>query len=75
MARELALLVNLKPAAAITSTADLKQVEDRLASSGYTLRNPRNLEAMASQRTDHMSCVNALAEHLGRPTTVLVRQS
>jgi uncharacterized protein (UPF0303 family) len=30
---------------------------------------------MAAQRSDHMSCVNALAEHLGRPTTVLLRQS
>jgi uncharacterized protein (UPF0303 family) len=30
---------------------------------------------MAEQRADHMSCVDALAEHLGKPTTVLVRQS
>jgi hypothetical protein len=30
---------------------------------------------MAKQRADYMSCVDALAEHLGRPTAVLIRQS
>jgi hypothetical protein len=75
MARELALLINVAPMEADISTAELKQLEERLESSGYGLRANRNLEAMASQRGGHMSCVNALAEHLGRPTTVLVRQS
>lgn len=75
MARELAVMVSVEPKPLETSTAALKQLEERLESSGYPLRANRNLEAMASQRSDHMSCVNALAEHLGRPTTVLVRQS
>jgi hypothetical protein len=34
-----------------------------------------NFEAMAQQRADHMSCVDALAQHLGKASTVLVRQS
>jgi hypothetical protein len=28
---------------------------------------------MARQRADYMSCVDALAEHLGRPSAVLIR--
>jgi hypothetical protein len=75
MARELAVMVSVEPKPAETPIAALKQLEERLESSGYALRSNRNLEALASQRSDHMSCVNALAEHLGRPTTVLVRQS
>jgi hypothetical protein len=46
----------------------------RLANSGYTLRADLNFSAIAAQRAEHISCVNALAEHLGRPTTVLIRQ-
>lgn len=75
MARELALMVSVEPQPVETAIVELEQLEKRLQSSGYGLRSTRNLEAMASQRGDHMSCVNALAEHLGRPTTVLVRQS
>ena len=54
---------------------ELEQLSQRLASSGYSLRSKPNLQAMAAQRADHMSCVDALAEHLGRPTAVLIRQS
>jgi hypothetical protein len=30
---------------------------------------------MASQRSDYMSCVDAIAAHLGRASTILVRQA
>jgi hypothetical protein len=65
----------VKPKEARTSTSQLEQVEQRLASSGYRLRTNPDFAAMASQRADHMSCVDALAEHLGRPTAVLIRQA
>jgi len=75
MARELALIVGLEPIDAGTDETELSQLAARLATSGYPLRAVANLQAMAKQRAEHMSCVNALAQHLGRPTAVLIRQS
>jgi hypothetical protein len=75
MARELAIEIGLSPIDAPTDEAELQQLAARLASSGYPLRANPNLSAMAKQRAEHMSCVNALAQHLGRPTTALIRQS
>lgn len=75
MARELALMINVTPTKASTATADLQQLFARLSESGYPVRKDANFEAMAEQRGEHMSCVDALAQHLGKPTTVLVRQS
>jgi hypothetical protein len=75
MARELALMIGVKPSGPRTDAAELEQARQRLAGSGYPLRSDPSLTAMAEQRADHMSCVDALAEHLGKPTTVLVRQS
>lgn len=75
MARQLALMVNIKPKESVTSPIELRQVAERLASSGYTTRKIADIEAMAEQRAQHMNCVDALAEHLGKPTAVLVRQS
>jgi hypothetical protein len=75
MARELAGMIGVTPKASATSLAELEQARQRLATSGYPLRAEPGLDAMAEQRADHMSCVGALAEHLGKPTTVLVRQS
>ena len=54
---------------------ELEQVRQRLASSGYSLQSEPSLSAMAEQRDERMACVRGLADHLGRPTTVLVRQS
>jgi len=75
MARELALMINVKPVPSKTDPVELEQAQERLASSGYHLRRDPSLAAMAEQRGEHMSCVDALAAHLGRPTTVLVSQS
>jgi hypothetical protein len=75
MARELALIARLTPDPVSADEAALEQLVNRLQTSGYRLRSGYNLVAMASQRAEHMSCVNAIAEHLGRATTVLVRQS
>ena len=75
MARELALIIGLEPQAATANDTELAQLASRLASSGYPLRANPDLRAMAAQRADHMVCVNALAEHLGRPSPVLIRQA
>jgi hypothetical protein len=74
MAKELALMIRLTPRDQRTEEAELEQLAERLATSGYPLRaNPRFL-AMAKQRAEYMSCVDAIAEHLGRPTAILIRQ-
>lgn len=75
MAREIASMIGVSPIDVSTSTAELDQVAQRLAGSDYPMRPHPNFEAMAEQRSSHLSCVNALAEHLGRPTAVLIRQS
>jgi hypothetical protein len=75
MARELALQIDLDPVESVTDAAELQQVRARLESSGYPLRAIANLDAMAKQRAEHISCVDALARHLGSATTVLIRQS
>ncbi|NUR44919.1 MAG: hypothetical protein HOP91_02015 [Sphingomonas sp.] len=75
MARELAQIINLRPKSSATSVVELEQLGQRLSGSGYSLRSDPNLEAMAEQRAEHMSCVDALAEHLGKPSAVLIRQA
>ena len=74
MARGLAEIIGLKPLDPTPDDAELTQVATRLATSGYPLRPNPNFAAVAGQRAQHISCVNALAEHLGRPTAVLIRQ-
>ncbi|MFL6753606.1 MAG: hypothetical protein ACJ8FI_01895 [Sphingomicrobium sp.] len=75
MAKELSQIIGLKPNDRRTDESELRQLVNRLATSGYPLRKNANLQVMAKQRDDHMGCVDALAEHLGRPTTELIRQS
>lgn len=75
MARELAEIARLQPRDVNTDEAELAQLAQRLATSGYPVRTGANLTAMARQRDEHMSCVAAIAEHLGRPATILIRQS
>nr|NUR36509.1 hypothetical protein [Sphingomonas sp.] len=75
MARELALVIGLSPVAPRTLGPEVDQLTERLRTSGYPLRENPNHLAIARQRADYMSCVDALAEHLGRPTTALIRQA
>jgi hypothetical protein len=75
MAKELALIAGLTPTEATTHEPELGQLAQRLATSGYSLHAKPSFLAMARQRADYMSCIDALAEHLGKPTAVLVRQS
>lgn len=75
MARELALIARLTPQETKVDETELQQLATRLATSGYPVRSGYNLAAIASQRAQHMGCVDAIAEHLGRASTILVRQS
>ena len=75
MARELALVMNLEPKEGSANEPEIAQLAERLATSGYPIRANPDLRTIAAQRADAMRCVDALAEHLGRPTTMLVRQS
>lgn len=74
MARELAEVINLHPVDASSDEAELKQAADQLRSSGYTIRDDMDFSAISEQRAAYRSCVNALADHLGKPAAVLVRQ-
>jgi hypothetical protein len=75
MAKELAQIARLTPKEPSGSPVEFEQLAQRLASSGYPLRRNPNFLAMAKQRAEHASCVEAIAEHLGRPNAILVRQS
>jgi hypothetical protein len=74
MASDLARFVGLHSEPASGDEPELRQAADRLRESGYSLRGDIDFAAMATQRSHHQSSVNALAEHLGKPTATLVRQ-
>jgi hypothetical protein len=74
MARELATIAGLKKKDSTTAPALLQQVGMRLRGSGYALRVSPDLDLMAEQRSAYTMCVDALAEHIGKPTAVLVRE-
>jgi hypothetical protein len=74
MARELAAVINLKPAEASPDEPRLRQAAEQLRSAGYAIRGDADFHAMAGQRAVYWSCVDALARHLGKPTAELVRQ-
>ena len=74
MARELSLVARVQPVAVKGDEAELKQAAEKLRNAGYGIRADADLRTMAEQRADYRSCVDALADHLGKPSPVLVRQ-
>jgi hypothetical protein len=75
MARELAEVIGLTPKEISPGEDDIHELARRLAESGYPVRGDLDLRALASRRAEFQSCVNCLAEHLGKPTAVLVRRN
>jgi hypothetical protein len=73
MAHELARVISLKPCEVSSDVAELGQAAEQLRSSGYAIRSC-DFSAISRQRTEYRSCVDALANHLGKPTAMLVRQ-
>src|SRR5690348_403207 len=74
MARELASVINLHPKDVPPDVPQLTQTVEQLRGSGYPIRADPDFDVIAEQRTDYCRCVDALAEHLGKPSTTLVRQ-
>jgi hypothetical protein len=75
MGKDLSGLAGVTPKEVNVDEAELKQVVNRLASSGYPLRTHIDFSAMSTQRSEYRAYVDALADHLGKPTAVLVRQA
>jgi hypothetical protein len=75
MARDLAGLARVQPKELVPDEAELKQAANRLATSGYPMRGAPHFGEMLAQRAQYCAYVAALAEHLGKPTSVLVRQA
>jgi hypothetical protein len=74
MARELALVIGLPPKPVAPGDGDLREAATRLAGAGYRIRAAPDFDKMARRRADYASCVDALADHLGEPTAVLIRR-
>jgi hypothetical protein len=74
MARELAGVISVRPAQAAGDPEELRQAAEQLKASDYAVRTDADFSAMAAHRAEYLSCVNALADHLGKRTAVLVRQ-
>jgi hypothetical protein len=74
MARELVSVVGLRPKEVAPDVPALIQSVEQLRSSGYAIRSDPDFSVIAELRTEYCSCVDALAEHLGKPSTTLVRQ-
>lgn len=75
MSRDLAALAGIEPKEVTMTEAELRQTANRLATSGYPLRPHVDFASMLAQRSEYCAFVDALADHLGKPTAVLVRQA
>ncbi len=75
MGKDLGTLIGVEPKQVLVDEAELKQAANRLESSGYPLREGANFSAMSVQRSEYRAFVDAIADHLGKPCAVLVRQS
>jgi hypothetical protein len=74
MALELAVLIGVDRADPKTERRELQMIAERLAASGYAVRPNPDLDAILRQRNEYMSCVDALAEHLGKPSNRLLSE-
>jgi hypothetical protein len=69
----LARVVRLHPKLHATDESDLRQVAGRLEQSGYKLHSRIHYAALADRRAHDLACVQAMASHLGKPSTILLR--
>ena len=73
MAETLARVVKLDPQQQETGEDDLREVAGRLERSGYRLHARIHYSALAERRARDLACVRAMASHLGKPSTILLR--
>ena len=71
MARELALLLKLKPEPSPGQADQLREVAARLKQAGFKMA-ATDMDALAAERAEHDGCIRALADHLGKPSAVLL---
>jgi hypothetical protein len=74
MARELSLLMGLRPVDVENKESDLRAVAGSLLQYGYPVRDDVDFAAMAMKRSEYCRYVDALAGHLGKPPAVLLRR-
>ena len=74
MARELSRVIGLNPRDVSGGEPELRQAAEQPRSSDYPIRSDRDFRAIAEQRGQYRSHVEALANHLGKPASALVRQ-
>ena len=74
MARDLAAVIGLAPRDTDGDEGQLRQATERLQAAGYAVRGDSDFHMMAERRSEYVSCVKAIADHLGKPGAVLVRQ-
>ncbi len=74
MARELAGVINLDRSDVAPDEPQLRQAAQQLEDAGYAIEEKIDFAMIADQRAAYLTCVDALAKHLGKPSAVLVRQ-
>jgi hypothetical protein len=72
MARELAIVIGLRPLACEADETELREAAKRLGGCGYPQLGNPDFATMASRRAQYQGCVDAIAGHLGKPTARLV---
>jgi hypothetical protein len=74
MARQLTGSAEVKPKEVEPEEMLVRQAYDRLKLAGYPMHKEPDFASIARLRAEYRSCVDALADHLGKPTAELVRQ-
>jgi hypothetical protein len=72
MAAELTSLLHLTKMQVATREGDVADLIARIHAARYSVPTSPDLRKLAARRSEQQSCVNALAEHLGKPATMLV---
>jgi hypothetical protein len=72
MAKELSTISRVQRLDCKTDESALRLVAKLLAESGYTLIETADFHQMANKRVEYTSCVEALAQHLGKPSAPLI---
>jgi hypothetical protein len=73
MARELAAVISIPPKEGVSEgLGQLREAAERLSLAGYPVRADCDYAAMAARRAEYRACVEALAEHLGKPPASLI---
>jgi len=75
MGRELAAIIHLSPVEVKPNELELRQAIEQLDGAGYPLREGVDVPQIARKRALLQHCMTALAAHLGKAPTMLVRQA